>query len=202
MRLVEDEAIVTRKARYDSLEGFVSITQCTCQYKHCGRSIVATKGHRPRAYCDDHCKQSAYRLRQEQSKAASGSQVNTAWQLQHEHEEQRMSVEKLKARIARLEQELATYREIVDLSDRARMERQLLDIGAQIGYRQFLPADHLLAVGHGEEYWRVFAESADGEELAQAIVRARYYAENLIVIDTQAEVQRLRSRIRELEKQS
>jgi hypothetical protein len=96
-------------------------------------------------------------------------------------------------------QELTRYRQIVDLSDRTRMERQLYDVGEQIGYRQFIPADHLLAVGHGVEYWRAFAEHASDEELAQAIVRVRHYAENLIAIDAQTEVQRLKGRIKELE---
>lgn len=102
--------------------------------------------------------------------------------------------------VTQLEQELATYRELVDLSDRTRLERQLYDIGSQIGYRQFVPADHLLAVGHGEEFWRAFVLTASDEELATAIVRVKYYAQNLIAIDAQAEVQRLRSRIRELER--
>lgn len=38
-----------------------------CQYKHCGRPIVVTPGHRPRAYCDDRCKVAAFRMRQEQA---------------------------------------------------------------------------------------------------------------------------------------
>ncbi|HVB20663.1 MAG TPA: hypothetical protein VNG51_01780 [Ktedonobacteraceae bacterium] len=104
--------------------------------------------------------------------------------------------------VAQLEQELARYREMVEISDRARLERQLYDIGEQIGYRQFIPADHLFAVGHGEEFWRTFAESASDEELVQAIVRVKYYAQNLLEVSAQAEVYRLRSRIRELEKQS
>ncbi|MEO8972732.1 MAG: hypothetical protein ABI406_14165 [Ktedonobacteraceae bacterium] len=107
----------------------------------------------------------------------------------------------LRYRIAELEQQLAAYRQIVDLSDRVRLERQLYDIGEQIGYRQFIPADHLLAIGHGVEYWRAFAESASDEELAQAIVRVRHYAENLLAVDATSEVQRLKGRIRELERQ-
>jgi hypothetical protein len=74
-------------------------------------------------------------------------------------------------------------------------------VGEHIGYSQFIPADHLLAVGHGVEYWRAFAENASDEELAQAIVRVRHYAGNLLAGDAQAEVQRLRGRIRELERQ-
>ncbi len=96
-------------------------------------------------------------------------------------------------------QELTRYRQIVDLSGHAHMELQLHDIGEQIGYRQFIPADHLLAVGHGIEYWRAFAESASDEELAQAIVRVRHYAENVLTVDATLEVQRLKGRIRELE---
>lgn len=102
--------------------------------------------------------------------------------------------------VAHLERELATYREIVDLSDRARLEQQLYDIGEQIGYRQFIPGERSLAVGHGVEYWRAFAENASDEELAQAIVRVRYFAQNLIEVSAQAEVQRLKGRIRELER--
>ncbi len=90
---------------------------------------------------------------------------------------------------------------MVDFSDRTRLERQFYAVGEQIGYRQFIPADHLFAVGHGVAYWRAFAENASDEELAQAIVRVRRYTENVLMVDAQAEVQRLKGRIRELEYQ-
>jgi len=69
-------------------------------------------------------------------------------------------------------------------------------IGSQIGYRQFVPADHLLAVGQGEGFWKAFVLTASDEELASAVVRVKHYAQNLIPVDAQAEVHRLRARIR------
>ena len=88
-----------------------------------------------------------------------------------------------------------------DFSDRTCLERQFYTVGEQIGYRQSIPADHLLAIRHGVEYWRVFAENASEEELAQAIVRVRRYTENVLTVEAQAEVRRLKGRIRELERQ-
>jgi hypothetical protein len=112
-------------------------------------------------------------------------------------EEDQDLLEQAQARLADLEQQLERYRHIVDLDDRRCLEQQLLDIGEQIGYRSFLPADHLVAIGSGLEFWRSFAETADDETLAAAIVRARYYAENLIAIDTQIELRKAQRRIAE-----
>ncbi|HVB25343.1 MAG TPA: hypothetical protein VNG51_25620 [Ktedonobacteraceae bacterium] len=141
-------------------------------------------------------------LREKQRARVDKMKLKTAGNLQ-ELEQARADLRRLyQTTIAHLEQELATYRQIVDLSDRARLERQLYDIGEQIGYRQFIPADHLLMVGQGEEFWRAFVLAASDEDLASAVVRVKHYAGNLITIDAQVEVQRLRARIRELEKQT
>ena len=137
-------------------------------------------------------------LREKQRTRVDKVKLKAAGDLQ-KVEQARADIRRLyQATIAHLEQELATYRQMVDLSDRARLERQLYDIGEQIGYRQFIPADHLLAVGHGEEFWRAFVLTASDEELAMAVVRVKYYAQNLIEVSAQAEVHRLRSRLREL----
>ncbi len=116
-------------------------------------------------------------------------------------EAERSELQQAQARVAELEQKLTMYRQVVDLDNRTHLEQQLLDIGEQIGYRQFLPADHLVAVGSGLEYWRSFAAGADDETLAQAVSRARRYAENLVAIDAQMEVNKAQRRIAELERQ-
>jgi len=63
----------------------------------------------------------------------------------------------------------------------------------------FCPASNLLAVGRGVEFWRAFVETATDEELARAVVRARYYAENVREVSAQVEVYRLKAHIRALE---
>jgi hypothetical protein len=83
---------------------------------------------------------------------------------------------------------LTLNQEMVDFSDRTHLERQFYAEGEQTGYRQFIPADHLLVVGHGVEDWRAFAESASDEERAQAVVRVKHYTENVLVVDAQAKV--------------
>jgi hypothetical protein len=146
------------------------------------------------AVCQEKLSQTSSRIQklerqvevQRQRLAQSNQQPEVSSQAQH---------------VAELEQELAKYRQVVDLSDRRRLQQQLYDIGEQIGYRQFIPADHLLAVGHGVEYWRAFAENATHEELAQAVVRVKHYAENLLWLDNQDELKRAKQRIRELERQ-
>lgn len=110
-------------------------------------------------------------------------------------------LQQAQAHILELAQQLTRYRQMVDLDDRTHLEQQLLDIGEQIGYRQFLPADHFVAVGSGLEFWRSFAAGADDETLAQAVNRARRYAENLVAIDAQMELSKARRRIAELERQ-
>ncbi|HLI07050.1 MAG TPA: hypothetical protein VKV40_10835 [Ktedonobacteraceae bacterium] len=171
----------------------------------CSDSIALTAGHRRRVYCSDSCKQRAY-LDREARKLAEQRRARLRAAYPTFSEQTLDLLERLEAvgnhelveRIAtaivreqqELEQEVTRYRQIVDLSDREKLEWQFYDIGEQIGYRRFIPADHLLAVGAGVEYWRAFVESASDADLAAAVVRVRHYAENLIVVEAQMERQR------------
>jgi len=205
--------------------------------KECGSPITQLGGgHRRREYCDDNCKQAAYRARQEEKRKVEVRQRWTGYSEQTQNQLEwlmnkygcdfakmvaglicterayvpQSSVankvlqehgRELEQQISNLEQQLVRYRQVVDLDDRTHLEQQLLDIGEQIGYRQFIPADHLVAVGSGLDFWRSFAAGADDETLVQAVNRARHYAENLVAIDAQMEVNKARRRIAELEHQ-
>ncbi len=99
--------------------------------------------------------------------------------------EEQSELQQAQARILDIEQQLARYRQICDLSDRERLEQQFLDIGEQIGYRMLITADDVGVVGEGSEFWRAFAMGADDDLLARTVVRARHYAKNLVWVDAQ-----------------
>jgi uncharacterized small protein (DUF1192 family) len=131
----------------------------TC--KACGRSLIQKGGgHRKRSYCDDRCKQIAYRKRK---KRPQDSAIVT------------IDEQEYQARIAALEQEIATLE--VQLSKRtytsgkvrARLQRRLMDTGKVGGY----PAVTIrITIGQGVDAWRTFARDAREDMLARAIVAA------------------------------
>src|SRR5205823_2488604 len=68
-----------------------------CKNPSCGKPIVQLPGHRTREYCNDTCKQTAYRLRKEQS-----------------HHDVTIVDDSVQERIAALEQELAAANEQIE----------------------------------------------------------------------------------------
>lgn len=117
-------------------------------------------------------------------------------------EDESRLLEQAQARLVDLEQQLSRYRQIVDLDERKHLEQQLLAIGEQIGYRSFLPADHLTAVGSGLTCWQAFAQAVGDDTLARAIVKVKFYAENLLSVDAQVTLRKAQRRIVELERRA
>lgn len=201
-----------------------------CQREGCHHVVAQVSGnHRPRQYCSDSCKQSDYRRRDKEKQfARRQAELREHWVdflpetleqldlllrergleaarhmaevINRERGRQR-NVEQRQNRESRLEQELVRYRQICDLSDRERLEQQFLDIGEQIGYRMLITADDVGVVGEGSEFCRAFAMEAGDDLLARTVVRARYYAENLVWVDAQTELKQAKRRIAELERQ-
>ncbi len=102
----------------------------------------------------------------------------------------------LQKRISELEQELTRYREVIDLSNRERLEQQFMAIGSQIGYKSLL-----VGVSVGVDSWMSFMIEASDEALVKAIASAKFYAENLIGLELDEQLRRANKRIAELEQQ-
>ncbi len=87
--------------------------QTTTECLACGSPIIqiAGRGHRKRLYCDDRCRQRAHRQHQAQQEPASVTSGVT-----------------IDA------QELARYRQIAALMDRAKMEARFMALGEQVQY--------------------------------------------------------------------
>lgn len=131
--------------------------QATC--RACGKPLAQKggKGHRPRLYCDDACKQVFFR----RTHRTVNSHVTNEQDYQ--------------SRIAALEEEVATLK--TQLSKRTRtsgkvranLQRRLLVTGKTSGY----PAVTIrVPVGQGVDAWRAFAKDASEDLLARAIVAA------------------------------
>ena len=76
--------------------------------KNCGKPIIQTSGHRRRDYCNDTCKQTAYRLREE-----------------HPHHDVTNVDERSQQRIAELEQEVQRLQEQLNIEQRFRTDTQV-----------------------------------------------------------------------------
>ncbi len=81
------------------------------------------------------------------------------------------------SRIAALEQELARYREVLDLSARTKLQTELLALGTALNYRRLLIVP--VHIEPGQEAWCRYAEGEPDEALAKAILVARHFYANL-----------------------
>ncbi len=197
---------------------------CVCQQ----RVEQRPGGHRRRQYCSATCKQAAYRARtQQQRRDKDLAYLRQRWAnlsnealdfliaTMHQYgfhlteqialilqQEQSPTLAQgfLVEHSRELHQELAVQKaRNAELSDRSRLERQLLDLGEQIGYRRLLSDSRHLAIGAGQECYRAFAEGASDNDLAQANDGLRQFAGNLVWVDAQYELQQAKRRIAELE---
>ena len=80
-------------------------------------------------------------------------------------------------RVTELEQELARYREALDLSQRTKRQTELLALGAALSYRRLLNVP--THIEPGQEAWCSYADTESNETLAKAIMTARYFYTNL-----------------------
>src|SRR5437016_6087442 len=130
-------------------QAMIDIEQATC--KRCGKPIELKEiGPNKREWCSPACKQAAYREREKERR------------LETSHHSGMME------RIAQLEQELARYRQIADLMDRAKMEARFMELGEQVQYHTLTTLTIL--GGHG--YWFDFMKRAKDEDLLKAIAAA------------------------------
>ncbi len=121
----------------------------------CGQSLVQKGGgHRKRSYCGDRCKQIAYRKRKKQPLDVTID-------------------EQAQARIAALEEELATLKALAGKRTygkiRAGLQRRLMERGKVTGYQAVTIR---ITIGQGVDAWRIFARDASEDMLARAIVAA------------------------------
>ncbi len=147
--------------------------QAICKREGCNNP-VEQKGIGPykREYCSNACKQAVYR--------ASHRNVTIDAEAQQ--------------RIAALEQELARYRKIVDLSDRQQMIAQFMLTGEEIGYKALSSVDVRL----GPHAWYAFSQTADTEHLARAIVAAKHVWKQQADLQTTTQVAQLEKIITDL----
>jgi hypothetical protein len=159
----------------------------TC--KGCGNEIVQRDGgHRKRHYCDDACRQNAFRKRREQTEheqhqakireqfgtlqpktlqfydtiiQISGPELaqHVAYAINAEcghqtyalREITTQGVWQLQKRVSDLEQELASLTQLASLSDREKLQHDLLFIGEQVHY-PWINSDKIL-IPPGVEAW-------------------------------------------------
>lgn len=129
--------------------------QATC--RACGKPLAQKggKGHRPRLYCDDACKQVFFR----RTHRTVNSHVTNEQDYQ--------------SRIAALEEEVATLKALAGKRMygklRTGLQRRLMERGKVTGY----PAVSIrVPLGQGVDAWRNFAKDASEDMLARAIVAA------------------------------
>src|SRR5437868_2388067 len=155
-----------------------------CKNPSCGKPVTQIPGHRRREYCNDTCKQTAYRLRKEQPHHGVTIVDDRQIEQQNIKRIEQYAIDcsiaegKAKERIAELEQELTRYREITDLMDRAKMETRFMDLGKQVEYR---PLTEFTILG-GYGYWQDFMKRAKDETLLKAIATAEYFLDGLIAL--------------------
>lgn len=80
-------------------------------------------------------------------------------------------------RVTELERELARYREVLDLSARTKLQTELLALGAALSYRRLLIVP--ISIEPGQVAWCSYVDSEPNEKLAQAIMTARHFHQNL-----------------------
>jgi endogenous inhibitor of DNA gyrase (YacG/DUF329 family) len=191
--------------------------------KVCGTLITqrAGKGHRKRIFCSPRCKQADYRQHHhvksnvtfdatlqtriaELEQALDLSQQNVAvgkeklGQAGSHIQKLERQVEIQKQRLRELTGELATSHQVLDLSDRAKLEARFMHLGEQVGYHPLTT----LSIFGGFGYWQDFMNHANNETLLKAIAAAEYYLEGLIALrgdPRERRITELEQRIAELE---
>src|SRR6266568_323491 len=113
-----------------------STNETRCKNPSCGKPIVQVPGHRKREYCNDTCKQTAYRLRKEQPHhdvtIVDESTQQRIAELEQALEQTRQGRDQVQERFAEyvrttnekmseLTGQLARYRHLADLLDRAKL---------------------------------------------------------------------------------
>jgi hypothetical protein len=135
------------------------IQRSTC--KACGREIVQIGGgHRQRAYCDDNCKQAAFRARREQEHRG---EVNRRWQAFTP--ETRSFLDWITGRYgddlaASIEAALNREKQQQPLA----LDEALLAIGKKRNFPEIhfaLPNGTQAKVRSGEQSWRSFSQNAE-----------------------------------------
>src|SRR5437763_1821872 len=154
------------------------IQQNYCGYERCQRPIETVPGHRAKEYCNDTCRQAARRLRRAREQRQEKADLNSFLRrvrtprlrvilervlrdqgevallnLVVAIEEERghgANDELQQKHIDHLEAQLAEYRSIIDLGDRARICHQFLAIGDLLGY----PRLDKFGIGQGVEIWK------------------------------------------------
>jgi hypothetical protein len=89
-------------------------------------------------------------------------------------------IEKLERQVEVQRQKIGQYHQRFYPSSLAVAEERLLALGAMVNYKRLLKYnEHTVDIGAGAEAWRDFAKSADYDTLAQAILQAQRFYENL-----------------------
>src|SRR5947209_4326403 len=132
-----------------------------CKNPSCGKPVQQIPGHRKREYCNNTCKQTAYRLRKE------------------DHHDVTIVDESIQQRIAALEHELAQAHYLIDeYINRKRTppewKKQLQERFLQHGKGADWPALSIhVPLASGERAYRVFELAASNELLEWASVALR-----------------------------
>jgi uncharacterized small protein (DUF1192 family) len=139
-----------------------------CKNPNCERVVHQLPGHRYREYCDNTCKQTAYRLR---NKEAHSRNVTIA-------DDSR--VVELQQRIAQLEREVETLKALrgrrssVDAKARHNWQDRAMSWGENLGYQSL---DFQVRVKAGVKEWRAFVREASDLVLIRLIMAAEKVGE-------------------------
>jgi hypothetical protein len=196
--------------------------QTYCAYEHCQRPIESQPGHRRKEYCNDSCRQAAHRLRKDREQREKKANLNyylTKYHSAHLRailertlqeqgevallrlavaiDEERSHVQasdEMQRRVAHLEIQLAEYRSLIDLQDRARIEQQFLAVGQLLNFRKL----DKFRIGEGSGRWENYRSWTDELTLAEVILYGREILEEEAVARARAEE---KSQLRQVERQ-
>jgi hypothetical protein len=144
-------------------------TVAICQYSGCGNTIeqIGGRGHRPKVFCSDRCRQRHHREEEERQRLAAMAAIEAA----------------ASTRIEALERELAEAHQLIDdYIDKKRThqpwKKQLQERWLQLGKAADWPALTIaIRVPAGERAYRVFGLAASNELLEEGNVTLRRQGE-------------------------
>ena len=156
--------------------------------KACGRELVqAGGGHRRREYCDENCRQLAFRLRREQqhkdavaarwARFTPGTQQFLDWLTQKYGEALAGAVEIVMLHEIAIARESSRQEQERGPGNRDKLQAELAALGERLHWRRLIIGQTMISAG--EESWRLYIAQTEDADLSTAIGAARFYYDNL-----------------------
>ncbi len=122
-------------------------------------------------------------LRQEQERAAGQEDQRNIEDYREKLAQAGQRTAKLEKQVDIQRQQIGQYHARFYPSSLAVAEQRLMALGAAMSYKILLKYDsHAVGVGSGEDAWREFATHANYDDLAQAILQAQHFFDNLYAL--------------------